>query len=108
MMRHVNKILLIVIIFIAIPLLYFAAYSLSVRAVIRTKGLTYEGEKPRGFVVFGPEYRCGGTAAELIFAPANWLDHRIQPEFWQTTYELEDETQDAVDVAPNAASNTMD
>jgi hypothetical protein len=88
-MRHVTK-LLVVIVFVAIPLLYFSAYLSSMRVVTRTKGLTYETETPRGFTVFGPEYGFGGAAAELFFLPANWLDHKIRPGFWQTTYEIED------------------
>ena len=107
-MLHANKVLWVVIVFVAIPLLYVMAYLSSMTAVITTKGLTYEGVRPQGFTVFRAEYSFGGLAAELFFIPANWLDHKIRPGFWQTTYELEEETQPTEDVAQGGAANTMD
>jgi hypothetical protein len=104
-MRHVNKVLLVVIVFVAVPLLYFAAYMSSMTAVITTKGITYEGPRSQGFIVFRPEYSFSGLTAEVFFLPANWLDHKIRPEFWQTSYEPEDETQTSADVVMDAAWN---
>jgi hypothetical protein len=106
-MRHVNKVLLLLIVLVAVPLLYFAAHMSSMTVVVRTKGLTYESVRPQEYMVFGPEYRFGGLMSELFFLPANWLDRKIRPGFWQITYEVED-LQSAPPVAPNTTSNTMD
>jgi hypothetical protein len=29
------------------------------------------------------KYRVSGRVAETLFAPANWLDRRIRPDYWE-------------------------
>ena len=62
---------------LAAPLLYVGSYLLLVEAS-PLDFMTGVGQWPRV-----PTYRVGGMTAAMFFAPLQYLDERLRPEYWQ-------------------------
>jgi len=82
-----NKLLLVLVIGVAVPLLYFGAYVVSANVVIQSRTEPIFGHKRVGRVEFMVEYPYGSELTETIFAPAHWIDRKLRPGFWSVTYE---------------------
>jgi len=79
-MRHANKLLTVLVLAFAIPLLYAGAYL----ALVRNKteaGIT-TWDEAYGKWTCEPHYAVGGSFAERFFRPAFLLDRQLRPRYW--------------------------